>query len=87
MDGSTCLTLYGRADCHLCEDMQALLEGLRDQWHFSIKFVDIDTDASLAARYGHRIPVLAAGERELCELELDQVALRNYFAGNYFGGA
>jgi hypothetical protein len=56
------LTLFGRAECCLCE--QALL--LLGQAEMAVMWVDIDADATLGAYYGLRIPVLRhADGREL----------------------
>jgi glutaredoxin len=46
--------LYGRAGCHLCEEMAAELRAL------GIDFdeVDVDSDPDLRLRYGRDVPVL-----------------------------
>ena len=38
------LTLYGRAWCHLCEDMRAALEPLLVEFAAQVIVVDVDTD-------------------------------------------
>ncbi len=48
------LTLYGRAECHLCELAQELLHAGK----MPFQLIDIDADPELGARYGLRIPVL-----------------------------
>jgi hypothetical protein len=50
------LTLYGRQNCHLCELAVAVLHTLQ----LDAVVIDIDDTDSLGARYGLRIPVLAA---------------------------
>ena len=60
------LTLYGRAWCHLCDDMLAGLETLRNEYGFSIDVVDVDADPALAHTYNERVPVLLVDGRELC---------------------
>lgn len=74
------LTLYGRPGCHLCDDMRAALEGLRPAYGFTLRVIDIDSDASLAERYGRLIPVLADADREICHYFLDPAALEESFA-------
>jgi thioredoxin reductase (NADPH) len=69
------LTLYGRRDCHLCEQMEAALSGLRQELGFTVEVVDVDTSAALAARYGERVPVLVHGDTELCHYFLDRAAV------------
>ena len=71
------LVLYGRAYCHLCDDMIQSLESLRDSLDFSLKIVDVDADPQLEARHGEWVPVLmdADGE-EICHYFLDIDVLR-----------
>jgi glutaredoxin len=67
------VTLYTRAGCHLCEEAEAVLDGLG----IAFARVDIERDDELFKRYLERIPVLAVDGEEVCELEVDVVALRN----------
>jgi len=43
--------------------------------------VDVDRDPALEARWGESVPVLLAGERELCRYRLDRAAVAAYLAG------
>jgi len=52
------LILYGTSGCHLCDEAQALLNGLESEYSLSIQLVDIADDESLVEDYGVRIPVL-----------------------------
>jgi len=75
------LTLFGRADCHLCEDMLRGLAPLAVELGFSVDHVDVDSDSALQARYGDKVPVLADPEgREICHGRLDLEALRRRLA-------
>ena len=77
------LTLYVRRDCHLCAEMhRELLEagaggasGARPDVRFEVELVDIDAHPSLAARYGHKVPVLVGAGEEICHYFLDQQQL------------
>ena len=76
MSGSAAprLTVYSREGCHLCEQM---IEALRDACAaHPFDVVDVDSDATLAARYGTSVPVLVADGREICRYHLDLEALR-----------
>ena len=75
----TVLTVYGRLDCHLCQDMQYALEPYREELGFEVKFIDIERDPELVKAYGTRVPVLAAQENEICHYFLDKQALFQYF--------
>lgn len=73
------LTLYHRRGCHLCEQMLAAIYGTYGD-EVEVELVDVDTDPVLRERYGLRLPVLATGERVVCEARLDEAALDAYFA-------
>jgi len=72
---SVALTLYGRAGCHLCDDMEQQLRRLQPERGFELTVVDIDGDPALGGEYGLKIPVLMAGTREICHYRLDLDAL------------
>lgn len=69
------VVLYTTAGCHLCEHAEAILdaEGIR------FEPIDIAEDAELLRRYGVRIPVVAAGGREL-GWPFDAPTLRGFLA-------
>jgi len=69
------LVLYGRAGCHLCDEMRAGLEGLRADLDFALRVVDVDTDPALSSRYGRLVPVLTLEGDELCHYFLDREAV------------
>ncbi len=79
MADSPLLTVYGREDCHLCRDMVDALEDFQAGLAFELQWVDVDADPGLARRYGPLVPVLMAGEREICHYFLDAAALNAYF--------
>ena len=61
------VVLYVRSGCHLCElfllEMSLDLgEGLE-----RLRVLDVDSDETLASRYGLRVPVLEARGEVLCE--------------------
>jgi glutathione S-transferase len=73
------LRFYHRDACHLCEDMLAQLEELRQTSDFELFMIDIDEQAAAGDPYRHRIPVLEDAEGHLlCEVYLDPVAVLNY---------
>lgn len=72
------LTLYSRGYCHLCDDMLAALEVLRDEYSFDIEIKDVDADPDLEAKYNERVPVLVANGAELCHYFLDEPKVREY---------
>jgi thiol-disulfide isomerase/thioredoxin len=76
------LTLLGRTWCHLCDDMRAALAPLAAQYPFELEVIDVDGDAQLERRYGEDVPVLLAGETELCRHRLDAARVAEFLA-NY----
>ena len=56
---------------------QALLH-LRTELGFDFAEVDIDTDPDLRQRYDTRVPVLVAGDTEICYYFLEEDRLRAY---------
>ena len=52
------LTLVTRAGCHLCEEAEAMLAGLRADHEFGLELRDVDADPALAAAYTDHVPVL-----------------------------
>ena len=74
------LTVYSRLGCHLCEDMQKLLPEYLEESGLSFDVVYIDGDSSLEEQYGTLIPVLKAGNKEICHYFLDVKALQQYIS-------
>ncbi|WP_114810276.1 glutaredoxin family protein [Paraburkholderia kururiensis] len=70
------LTLYGRAWCHLCDDMRAALEPLLAEFGATVEVIDIDTDPALEARYNELVPVLAFEGGELCRYRFEEGPVR-----------
>lgn len=73
------LQIYTRKECCLCHDMLENLKAWQQQFNFEIKLIDIDTDPELTERFAARIPLLAAGEREICQYHFDEEALLSFF--------
>ena len=46
--------MYGRAGCHLCEEMAGQLRALG----IAFDEIDVDSDPQLRLRYGREVPVL-----------------------------
>jgi thioredoxin reductase (NADPH) len=74
------LTLITRAYCHLCDEMREALAPLAAAAGAGVEEIDVDDDPALEARWGEHVPVLLAGERELCRYRLDRAALAAYLA-------
>jgi glutaredoxin len=69
--------LYGRPDCHLCDEARDGLERMRAEGAaFEMREVDIESDDELFKRYLERIPVIEVDGSEVCDLGLDPGAVR-----------
>lgn len=74
------LTLLVRDYCHLCDDMRADLQPLLAAARVSLELVDVDDDPLLDALWSDKVPVLMAGDQELCHHRLDRAALARWLA-------
>lgn len=75
-EAKTCLTVYHRVGCHLCEEMVALLTEFQEELGFGFVLVDIDADRDLQARFNADVPVVALKERILFRHFFDEAILR-----------
>jgi thiol-disulfide isomerase/thioredoxin len=78
------LTLYSRSYCHLCHDMQMAIEELKGVFDFVLEVFDVDEDPALEAKYDELVPVLMAGEVELCHYFLNEGKVRDFLQGSGF---
>ena len=69
------VTLYGKPDCHLCEDARAVVERVRAEHPFELREVDVSLDPVLHREYGERIPVLALDGEELFDFFVEEAVL------------
>ncbi len=59
------VTLYGRPDCHLCDETRALLAQLQAEFPHRLVEINIAADTVLMDRFGTKIPVLEVGPYQL----------------------
>jgi glutaredoxin len=69
------LTLYGRADCHLCHEMRAVVQSVARERELEVEEVDVDTDPALVAAYGAEVPVLCVNGRKAFKYRVERAAL------------
>jgi len=63
--------------------MALALERLRPELGFEFSQVDIDSDPGLLRQYDTRVPVLAAGDTEICYYFLEEQQLRAYIQSQH----
>ena len=66
------ITLYGRPDCHLCDEARLVLGRIGEPFDE----IDIESDDALLKRYLERIPVVALDGEELYDFFVDESDLR-----------
>jgi peroxiredoxin len=72
------LTLYTRANCPLCEEMDAEVRVLIAGTGHGLSPVDVDADPSLKAKYGWDVPLLFDGDTEICRHQLNLPAFQEW---------
>jgi glutaredoxin len=70
------VTVYGKAECHLCDEALAVLRRLREETPFELVEIDVTGDDALHKRYLERIPVIAVDGTELYDYFVDEDDLR-----------
>jgi Glutaredoxin-like domain (DUF836) len=70
------ITLYGRPDCHLCDDMRTVVDAVARDIPMMVEEVDVDTDPALVRAYGAEVPVLCVNGRKAFKYRVDASALR-----------
>jgi hypothetical protein len=67
--------LYSRPGCGLCEELLAELAKVPAAQAYPVDIVDVDADAEIRRRYGHKIPVLLFAGELVCHglLDVDEV--------------
>lgn len=70
------ITLYGRADCHLCHEMRQVVDRVARDVRLEVEEVDVDTDPALQAAYGMEVPVLLVNGRKAFKYRCDVRSLQ-----------
>lgn len=75
------MRLYEKAGCGLCAETYRALTHIRTDLTLEIERVDIEADPALFQRYALRIPVIAAGGRELDAAGLEEATIEGFVRG------
>ncbi|HKP52121.1 MAG TPA: DUF2085 domain-containing protein [Chloroflexia bacterium] len=83
------ITVYSKPECHLCEEVLALLDRIAPEYDLSVREVNILDDPELEKAYHDRIPVIVAGDGKYGWLfaPIDEAELRGYLGMVERGGA
>ena len=71
------VVLYGRAECHLCDQAAAMLQRIARRVPLTVTIVDIDADDELQRRYMFEIPVVVANGEEVAHAPISELALQD----------
>jgi glutaredoxin len=76
------LELLTRRDCHLCDEMEALLAAVLPARGLAYTTVDVDADAdpALRQRFGNTVPVLLRDGHPVAKVRLDEPTLLRILA-------
>lgn len=75
------LTMYGRTDCCLCDDMWSVVETVGRERGVPVAKVDVDADPTTAAAWGDRVPVLCIDDEPAFVYRVSAATLRARLAG------
>jgi glutaredoxin len=70
------LRLYTRHECHLCEEMQEVLNRAVKGFSVHLEVLDVDLDSELIGHYGEDVPVLFVNGEKFAKYRIDEEGLR-----------
>ena len=65
--------VYSRAECGLCDEMLEALAAFPAAASYAVDVRDVDADAAIRTRFGHKVPVLFFAGELVCHGHLDPV--------------
>lgn len=74
------VTLFTKPGCHLCEQVEELLDGFRFAYDVRVTRVDITTDLAVYERYKYEIPVVVVSGGGTLSGRIAESELRAVFA-------
>lgn len=75
------VTVYTRADCHLCEVAKTQVASIAAETGASWSAVDVDADPDDRAEYGDRVPVILIDGVEHAHYRVEPDRLRRALRG------
>lgn len=70
------IELLGRSGCHLCADARRVVRAVCQPKGLAWAEVDVDTDETLAQRYGELVPVVLVDGQQIGCFRIDPERLR-----------
>jgi thiol-disulfide isomerase/thioredoxin len=75
------VVLYGKTDCHLCEQAEAMLVRIAADLRVDFLKVDIQSSPELFERFRYRIPVIEVAGGEMLEWPTTPERIRRAIRG------
>ena len=78
-DAVIVLTIYSRPECHLCDDMKAIVRRVAagaDQGGTTLVEIDISGNGDLESRYGLEVPVLLVNGKKAAKYRITEQELK-----------
>ena len=73
--------LLSREDCHLCDEMEAILREQLPRFGEVYTVSDVDSDADWRERFGEAVPVLLRDGLPVAKIRLDSTQLSRIVRG------
>lgn len=70
------VVIYSRPGCHLCEEAKAIMKSAGCDGEYTLREIDIETDAELLERYCYDIPVITVDGQKAFKHRLTAEAFR-----------
>ena len=64
--------LYKKENCHLCDEAEKVLEGLRKERKFFLERIVVEENTDLFERFGNKVPVVFINGKLVTEFKLDE---------------
>ena len=75
--GPLAILLYGRRDCHLCDEAERMLARIAKRIPLSVHVIDIDSDDYLQRRFMLEIPVICVDGVEVARAPISEGKLED----------
>jgi hypothetical protein len=76
----TQITVWSREGCGLCDELLDELLPWAASRGYEVRVLDVDEDATMQRRYGHRVPVVTLDGDPVCHGHLDLPELERLLA-------
>ncbi len=77
------IEIFGKKDCHLCEEAEEVLHRIQADYDFHINHIDITQNEELFKKYGEEIPVIFLNGEKIFKYKIDEQQLINILNNAY----